>query len=128
VDHLPYPTVSTQSHFWVSFCTIHHTLAAVMMMPVAVMGWDESGHTSRALFVFGTWWGLSHDVFDFVYASIRCFLPNMVFKGSYPLLSWILLPVMHHVTTMITVSRMCVCVCVCVGGGGCAPWFASAVN
>lgn len=91
------------SFFWTSFCTVHHLVCSLFMMQVALYGWSEAGFAAQQLFVVGAFASLSWDLFDFVNSTIRMTFPNKVYQGAHAFKYWVVLPVMHHITSIITV-------------------------
>lgn len=72
-------------------------------MQVALYGWSEAGFAAQQLFVVGAFASLSWDLFDFVNSTIRMTFPNKVYQGAHAFKYWVVLPVMHHITSIITV-------------------------
>merc|ERR1712039_460576 len=87
---------------WIITMCITHTVSALLMLPVVLLGWNEVGHVGQCLFVIGTLSEVGFDIYDWLRLFLLVFFPSRFsFLGEpVPLLLFVLLAGFHHSTVL----------------------------
>jgi hypothetical protein len=91
-----------QGFAWTLLMSIHHTMAATLMIPVVFGEWNACAQT---MFIDGLLAAVSFDLYDLICLSIRYFFPGKIFTYSAPGLAYVILG-LHHISSILAMPPL----------------------